>query len=62
MTKYGLPLEFIEEVKQRNDIVSVISRSLTMKKQGRYYWACCPFHYEKTPSFAVSEDEQYILL
>lgn len=59
MTKYGLPLEFIEEVKQRNDIVSVISRSLTMKKQGRYYWACCPFHYEKTPSFAVSEDEQY---
>ena len=59
LTKYGFPLEFIEEVKQRNDIISVISRSLTMKKQGRYFWACCPFHYEKTPSFAVSEDEQY---
>ena len=59
MRNYGVPLEFIQELKSRVDIVSIISRSTQLTKKGRYYWACCPFHFEKTPSFAVSQDEQY---
>jgi len=55
----GYPTEFIDEVKQKCNIVSVISRHLTLEKKGKTYWACCPFHYEKTPSFAVNENEQY---
>lgn len=55
----GFPAEFIKQVKQSNDIVSVISKSVTLEKKGKTFWACCPFHFEKTPSFAVNEDEQY---
>lgn len=58
MNNFGFPTEFIEEVKSRSNIVSVISRSISLQKRGRYFWACCPFHFEKTPSFAVSEEEQ----
>lgn len=59
MTKFGFPAEFIEEVKRRNDIISVISKSLSLEKKGRTHWACCPFHFEKTPSFGVNENEQF---
>lgn len=59
MTNFGFPAEFIEEVKRRNDIISVISKSLTLEKKGKTHWACCPFHFEKTPSFAVNENEQF---
>lgn len=59
MTNFGFPAEFIEEVKRRNDIISVISKSLTLEKKGRTHWACCPFHFEKTPSFGVNENEQF---
>lgn len=55
----GVPNEFIEEVKQRNDIVSVISKSISLQKKGKNYWACCPFHNEKTPSFAINDVEQF---
>ncbi len=55
----GLPQEFVERVKSQNDIVSVLSRSIRLEKRGRNYWACCPFHMEKTPSFAVNEMEQF---
>lgn len=50
---------FIEELKQKCDIVSTISRFITLQKKGKTYWACCPFHHEKTPSFAVNEIEQF---
>lgn len=59
MQNKGYPTRFIEELKQKCDIVSTISRFLTLQKKGKTYWACCPFHYEKTPSFAVNEVEQY---
>ncbi|NCB48510.1 MAG: DNA primase [Clostridia bacterium] len=59
LTNFGLPADFIEEVKRRNDIISVISKSLSLEKKGRTHWACCPFHFEKTPSFAVNEVEQF---
>ncbi len=59
MANFGFPIEFIEEIKRRNDIISVISKSLTLEKKGKNFWACCPFHFEKTPSFSVNESEQY---
>lgn len=59
MQNIGYPSGFIDELKQKNNIVSVISKHLTLDKKGKTYWACCPFHYEKTPSFAINEAEQY---
>ncbi len=59
MQNIGYPTNFIDELKQKNNIVSVISKHLTLDKKGKTYWACCPFHYEKTPSFAINEAEQY---
>lgn len=50
--------ELIEEIRLRNDIVSVISSYIKMQKKGSNYWGNCPFHNENTPSFAVSESRQ----
>jgi DNA primase len=52
------PNDFIEKVKNANNIVDVASSYLPVKQKGRQYWACCPFHHEKTPSFAIYEDTQ----
>lgn len=51
--------EFKQKVKDANDIVSVVSKYQTLNKKGKTWWSNCPFHYEKTPSFAVNEVEQY---
>lgn len=59
MQNKGYDLDFLDRLKSANDIVSVISQYTTLQKKGKLYWACCPFHYEKTPSFAVNEAEQY---
>jgi DNA primase len=48
-----------DEIKARLDIVNYISRYVPLKKAGRTYKACCPFHSEKTPSFVVDPDKQY---
>lgn len=48
----------IEEVRRANDIVDVISACVPLKKRGTGYWANCPFHDEKTPSFQVSPSRQ----
>ena len=58
MRNYGFPSEFLEELRSRLNIVSVISRSVSLQRKGKTFWSCCPFHYEKTPSFAVNEEEQ----
>ena len=50
---------FLRELKQRNDIVDVIRSYVALDRKGGNYWACCPFHHEKTPSFAVNEGEQF---
>ena len=50
--------DFIEEVKLANDIVDVVSQYVTLKRQGTTYFGPCPFHREKTPSFAVTPDKQ----
>ena len=50
--------ELIEEVRQSNDIVDVISQYVHLKRSGRNYFGLCPFHNEKSPSFSVSPDKQ----
>ena len=55
----GFSSEWLEKLKQNNDIVTVASKYITLTKKGKTWWACCPFHYEKTPSFAINEIEQY---
>ena len=54
-----IPQPFIDEIVARSDIVEVIGARLPLKKSGREYKACCPFHSEKTPSFWVSPDKQF---
>lgn len=59
MGKFGFSADFIEEVKRRNDLVAVVGKAVSLQKKGKNFWACCPFHFEKTPSFAINEDEQF---
>lgn len=50
--------ELIEEIKSKNDIVDVVSQYVSLKRSGRSYFGLCPFHNEKSASFAVSPDKQ----
>lgn len=50
--------ELIDEIKNRNDIVDVISQYVILKRSGRNFMGLCPFHKEKSPSFCVSADKQ----
>jgi DNA primase len=54
-----IPQSFIDELIARADIVEIIGARVQLKKAGREYKACCPFHAEKTPSFWVSPDKQF---
>ena len=47
--------EFKRELKQKNDIVNVVSKYVQLERKGRYYWCRCPFHGEKTPSLCVND-------
>ena len=51
--------DFLRALKDKNDIVQVIGSYVALDRKGGNYWACCPFHHEKTPSFAVNESEQF---
>src|SRR5690625_4277638 len=53
-----IPENKIEEVRQANDIVDVVSGYVQLKKQGRNHFGLCPFHNENTPSFSVNEEKQ----
>jgi len=50
--------DVIRKIKEKNDIVDVISESVKLKRTGRNYIGLCPFHNEKSPSFSVSQDKQ----
>jgi DNA primase len=54
-----IPQSFIDDLLARVDIVEVIDSRVPLKKAGRDYTACCPFHNEKTPSFSVSQTKQF---
>lgn len=59
MIKSGFSDKWLEELKSRVNIIDVIGSYTTLTRKGKNYWACCPFHTEKTPSFAINEMEQY---
>ena len=54
-----IPQSFIDDLTARADIVELIGSRVELKKAGREYRACCPFHNEKTPSFWVSPVKQF---
>ncbi len=54
-----IPRSFIDDLLARLDIVDVIDARVKLKKKGKNYGACCPFHNEKTPSFSVSQEKQF---
>ena len=53
------PQSFLDELIARSDIVDVVGSYVTLQAKGGNYWACCPFHNEKTPSFSVAPDKQF---
>lgn len=52
------PDEVVDEVRTKSDIVDVVSGYVKLQKKGSNYWACCPFHNERTPSFSVNAGKQ----
>lgn len=54
-----IPQSFIDDLLGRSDILDVVGARVQLKKTGKNYSACCPFHNEKTPSFTVSPDKQF---
>ncbi len=54
-----IPRDFIDDLLARTDVVEVVNQRVPLKKKGREYVACCPFHSEKTPSFTVSREKQF---
>ncbi|MFV8430035.1 DNA primase [Vibrio owensii] len=54
-----IPRSFIDNLLARLDIVDIIDARVKLKKKGKNYGACCPFHNEKTPSFSVSQEKQF---
>ncbi|TKI04915.1 DNA primase [Martelella alba] len=54
-----IPRVFINDLLARTDIIDLIDARVKLKKQGKNYHACCPFHHEKTPSFTVNGEKQF---
>lgn len=50
---------FLQEVRDRNDIVSLVGEYVHLTRKGNRYWGLCPFHSEKTPSFSVNPEKQF---
>ncbi len=55
----GYSSSWLEELKNKCDIISVVSKYIRLEQKGRKYWGCCPFHHEKTPSFCVDLEGFY---
>ncbi|MBR1747960.1 MAG: DNA primase [Clostridia bacterium] len=59
MARY--PDSFMAQVRDKTDLVDLVSTYVHVERKGRDYWACCPFHNEKTPSFQIKADQQYYI-
>jgi DNA primase len=59
MSLAPIPQEFINELLARVDIIQLIDARVPLRKKGKNYIACCPFHSEKTPSFTVTPEKQF---
>ena len=59
MSAGRIPQAFIDEVLLRTDIVDLIDARVKLKRAGKNYAACCPFHQEKAPAFTVNRATQF---
>ena len=59
MNSVSLTPDFLEELRNKNDIVDIASKYMTLNRRGGNFWACCPFHNEKTPSLSIKQDGQF---
>ena len=57
MQNKGFGTDFLSELKRKNNLVDVASNYVRLEQKGSRFWACCPFHSEKTPSFSILEEE-----
>ena len=57
MQNKGFSTDWLAELKRKVDLVSIASNYVHLEQKGSRYWACCPFHSEKTPSFSINNDE-----
>ena len=53
----GISSDWLTELERKCDLASIASNYLHLEQKGRRFWACCPFHSEKTPSFAINNDD-----
>ena len=54
-----IPQDFLDQLLARTDLVEIINARVPLRRAGRDWMACCPFHAEKTPSFSVSPQKQF---
>ena len=54
-----IPKGFSDELRNQADIIKIVGDYVSLKKKGNNYWACCPFHGEKTPSFSVNASKGF---
>jgi hypothetical protein len=59
MQNKGYSPEFLDRVRNASNIVDIARNYLPLRQKGQDFWACCPFHSEKTPSFAISSPKQF---
>lgn len=59
MQNKGYTPEFLDRVRNASNIVDIARNYLPLRQKGQDFWACCPFHSEKTPSFAISAPKQF---
>ena len=55
----GIDSQWLSKLRDSNDLVTLVSTYIPVIRKGRNFWANCPFHHEKTPSFSINENEQF---